>query len=266
MNQILEISIEAAIKASFAINEVRAKGFDINYKLDNSPVTMADLKSSDAIVDVLSKSKIPLIGEEIEIASPEERANWNEVFIFDPLDGTREFARNSDEFCVCIAYVENHRVKYGVIANPTSGELIYGGKSIGSFIGMMNFENNEITEVEKLPRLKSKDDPESIIMSRFEKSAKLSQFTASLKNRNSKLDVIKMGSALKFHQLTKGIADIYPRFAPTMEWDIAAGQAILEGVGGSVIHMETKEPLRYNKGNLYNPYFLAFGNVTNALY
>lgn len=261
MDSLIQIGIQAAIEASVAINTIRKKGFDVNYKFDHSPVTLADIRSSDAIVARLEKTGIPLIGEEIEILTSEKRSKWDKVWVFDPLDGTREFAKDSDEFCVCIAFIENNSSVFGIIANPTTGEILFGGKSTGTFAAQMDFQNTRISNQKKLAELKIKEYPESIIMSRFEKSAKLSQFTNDLKNTCRDLKVIKMGSALKFHELAKGNADIYPRFAPTMEWDIAAGQAILEGVGGSVCHLENNLPLVYNKPNLYNPYFIAKGKM-----
>lgn len=258
--------IEAGVDASKAILQVIEKGFDVNYKTDNSPITMADLNASDAIVNVLTQTDIPLVGEEIKNLTYEERKDLSTVWIFDPLDGTREFAKKSDEFCVCIALVEDNYPKLGMIVSPIHRRMIIGGKDIGSY--ELNFDENwtvnrykSIDELKQyhLNKLSKKDLADAIIMSRFEKSTLLTNFTNKLLKKNAELKIIKMGSAMKFMSLAKGDADVYPRFAPTMEWDISAGQAILEGVGGTVTNLKTGERLNYNKESLYNQPFIAKG-------
>jgi 3'(2'), 5'-bisphosphate nucleotidase len=266
--ELINKMIEAGVDASKAILKVIEKGFDVNYKTDKSPITMADLNASDAIVNVLSQTDIPLIGEEIENLTYEERKKMSSVWIFDPLDGTREFAKKSDEFCVCIALVENNYPKLGMIVSPIHKTMIIGGKDIGSF--ELKFDDNwtvnlyqHIEEFKKyqLKMLTQKEQADAIIMSRFEKSTLLTNFTQELIEKNKNLSIIKMGSAMKFMRLVKGEADVYPRFAPTMEWDISAGQAILEGVGGTVTNLKTGERLNYNKESLYNQPFIAKGSL-----
>jgi 3'(2'), 5'-bisphosphate nucleotidase len=260
--------IEAGIDASKAILKVMENGFDVNYKTDKSPITMADLNASDAIIKVLSKTNIPLIGEEIKNLSYEERKDEPLIWIFDPLDGTREFAKKSDEFCVCIALVENSFPKIGMIVSPIHKTMLIGGKSMGTYELKFDehwsidvYQNMEQLEPYKLNDLPSKEKVDAIIMSRFEKSTLLTNFTKNLEELNSNLRVIKMGSAMKFMSLASGDADVYPRFAPTMEWDISAGQAILEGVGGTVRNLKTGNRLNYNKESLYNEPFIANGHL-----
>lgn len=230
--------------------------FDADFKTDGSPVTAADLASSDIINKILSETNIPVTSEETTHEDYSVRKNWVRSWCVDPLDGTKEFVKRNGEFCINIALIDNQRPIFGLIASPVNDEVIFGGKELGVyFCNLSEWQNSEswkkITPAEKV------NEPLVVASSRSHHSGPVLQYLNELKAVSSEIHFLKMGSALKFFSLADGTADTYPRFAPTMEWDIAAGQAILEALGGQVVHAETGHSLLYNKDNLKNPYFIA---------
>lgn len=252
----IPIVLKACVQASEAIMEVYETDFDPSMKHDGSPVTKADLLSNSIIKRALEKTGIPTIMEE-SINSPfETRKKWEHVWIVDPLDGTKEFIKKNGEFAVCIALVYQNQPVLGFIVSPANKEIIFGGKEIG--VSLLDFDQIDQAEHWKVVRPKTAvSAPLKIAGSRSHHSGSDLKFNESMRELFGEVEFIKMGSALKFFDLALGKADVYPRFAPTMEWDIAAGQAIIEALGGMVVHAETNQPLRYNKENLYNPYFIV---------
>ena len=246
----------AAAEASQLILEVYSKEFDPVSKEDGSPVTEADLRSSEHLHARLERTGIPVTGEERIAEAYSVRKNWDRLWCVDPLDGTKEFVKRNGEFSVNIALIENQQPVFGIIAWPVRDQIIFGGKESGVFIAEMG-QLDSAQQWIKLEEPVNINDPITVTCSRSHHSGPVLEYLNGLRSDESELSFIKMGSALKFFALAKGEADTYPRFAPTMEWDIAAGQAILEALGGSVCHAETGEPLIYNKENLRNPYFIA---------
>ena len=229
---------------------------NLEYKEDGSPLTNADLASSKIIHDHLEPLGFPITSEETINTKYQERKEWASFWCVDPLDGTKEFVKKNGEFAVNIALIENGSPVFGLIASPVRKELIIGSKEFGVYI--MAFESihdsSKWTKIEIPLKINS---PLVITCSRSHHSGPILNFIQSLQSISPELEYIKKGSSLKFFDLAMGNADAYPRFAPTMEWDIAAGQAIMETLGGIVYHAETGEPLRYNKENLTNPNFIA---------
>lgn len=252
----IPLVLKACIEASQAIMEIYETDFDPSIKNDGSPVTKADLLSNAIIKRELEKTGIPTIMEE-SINSPYEiRKNWETVWIVDPLDGTKEFIKKNGEFAICIALVHQNQPILGFIVSPVNREIIFGGKETGVFL--QGFDHiNSIDSWKRIHAKESVNKPLKIAGSRSHHSGSDLKFNQSMRELFGEVAFIKKGSALKFFDLALGKADVYPRFAPTMEWDIAAGQAIIEALGGSVAHAETEQPLRYNKENLYNPYFIV---------
>jgi 3'(2'), 5'-bisphosphate nucleotidase len=251
-----QVAIEAAIAAAHAIMEIYQQDFSFLDKTDGSPVTQADLAASNIIEAYLAPLGIPLTGEESEKAPYEARETWTQSWCIDPLDGTKEFIKRNDEFAINIALIENKQAIFGLIASPVQEEILLGSRETGVFI--FNFKDRHQQENwQQLSAPEKINAPLVMACSRSHHSGPVLQIINTLKAAGHELDYIKKGSALKFFDLASGKADIYPRFAPTMEWDIAAGQAILEALGGEVVHAETGEPLTYNKANLVNPYFVA---------
>ena len=251
-----QVAIEAAIAASKAIMEIYRQDFSFLDKSDGSPVTKADLAASNIIEQLLSPLGIPITGEESEKAPYEVRESWTQSWCIDPLDGTKEFIKRNDEFAVNIALINNKQAIFGLIASPVQEKILMGSKDTGVFI--LKFEDvHHFDNWQKLGIPQQCNNPLVMACSRSHHSGAVLQIINELKAQGHELDFIKKGSALKFFDLAEGRADIYPRFAPTMEWDIAAGQAILEALDGEVVHAITGEPLYYNKANLVNPYFVA---------
>ncbi len=250
------IALRASIEAAEKIMEIYTIGFEAEYKADGSPVTSADLASSEIIENYLSKTGIPITGEETAKQPYHERKLWEELWCVDPLDGTKEFVKRNGEFCVNIAFIRQKKPVFGIIASPTSRRLIFGGLETGVFECSFEDLEHNVRWGQINGQLKQ-NAPIVMAASRSHHSSNDLKFIDDLKTIHGEVDFIKLGSALKFFHLARGEADVYPRFAPTMEWDIAAGQAILEGVGGKVVHAERNEPLYYNKEDLTNPFFVA---------
>jgi 3'(2'), 5'-bisphosphate nucleotidase len=251
-----QLAIEAAITAAKTILEIYHQEFSVIEKNDGSPVTKADLAASACIEEILAPLGIPITGEESDKAPYEERQHWEQCWCIDPLDGTKEFVKRNGEFAINIALIENGKPIFGLIASPVQEEILIGSKETGVYL--FKFKDAYQPDTwQQLRRPTKINQPLVMACSRSHHSGPVLQMINELKAQGHALDFIKKGSALKFFDLALGKADIYPRFAPTMEWDIAAGQSILEALGGEVVHAETGEPLRYNKANLVNPYFIA---------
>lgn len=237
--------IQLAQEAAKAIIEVKSKGFDVEKKGDESPVTAADLAASKVINEKLSKMEWPIINEETQDAPYSERKNWSKHWLVDPLDGTKEFIKGTDEYTVNIAFVVDQKPVWGVIVQPENQNTFFGGDEYGSY-RILNGEEEMIVVKDNVPK--------QFFISRSHHSEEGEQYLKTVKDE---YEIASCGSSLKFCRIAEGSADEYPRFGPTMEWDTCAGQAILEGAGGSVIDWNTKESLKYNKENLLNPFFIA---------
>lgn len=249
-------AIEAAIEASEAIMKIYAGSFEASHKEDGSPVTIADLQSSDIIERHLKETNIPIIGEELEESEYSERCQWTKVWCVDPLDGTKEFLKKNGEFVINIALIDKCKPIFGLIASPIRREIIIGGKGLGAY--QFSYEDAfNMEKWEKIEKLSSMNSPVHIISSRSHYSGNFLNLAKQIEEEFGEIQPLKMGSALKFFELVNNRADVYPRLAPTMEWDIAAGQAIYEAVGGEIVNVETGKPLVYNKEDLTNPYFVA---------
>ncbi len=256
ISSIYQFAINGAIQASKKIMEIYSRDFNAEYKLDGSPITEADLASTEILHRFLDETNIPITGEESINSDYSIRQNWRECWCIDPLDGTKEFVSKNGEFAVNIALIKNGIPVFGLIASPVNQELMIGSKEFGVFI----FKFDQVSNPEQWIKIdipQAINSPLVMTCSRSHHSGPVLKFIQSLQSISPEIEYIKKGSSLKFFDLAMGKAHAYPRFAPTMEWDIAAGQAILETLGGVVYHAETGEPLRYNKQNLTNPYFIA---------
>lgn len=256
----INIAIQAAIDASFLVMKYYVNGFNKVDKIDGSPVTEADKASSDLIHERLSQTGIPIIGEEIKNQPYSIRKDWELNWCVDPLDGTKEFIKKNDEFAINIALVNNQKPEFGIIVSPVEKKILVGGKKYGCFVSSFSSEGHIDAWVE-IEQKKEINNPIVLISSRSFHSSRTEDFVNELRKKFGELAFTQKGSALKFFDLAFGKADIYPRVAPTMEWDIAAGQAILESLGGVVLELSTNLPLVYNKEDLLNPFFVAFSSV-----
>lgn len=261
LNSSLKIAIQAALEAGAAIMQVYNTTFDVSYKSDSSPLTKADEEANNIINRYLEPTDIPIISEENKQIDYQIRQQWSSCWIVDPVDGTKEFIKRNGEFTVNIALVKNGKPVFGVIYVPVM-QLLYVGDTINQNAFKVKIEAHQFNEellFKQRQRLMSKIATQNIIVvgSRSHMNTETLTYIESLKSQGCTIEVIAKGSSLKFCALAEGQADVYPRFAPTMEWDTAAGQAICESVGIKVIAKDTNEPLLYNKENLLNPWFIA---------
>ena len=261
MRELLSIAIIASVKAGEAIMKVYSNKIDVVYKEDESPLTLADKIANKIINKYLVKSKIPIISEENKILTYEERKNWKQCWIVDPLDGTKEFIKRNGEFTVNIALIKNNKPIIGVIYVPVSKTLYFtSDNSSKSYKALLKTNTIIIDEifnnaVQIFPTQKN-NNILRIVGSRSHLNDTTKNYISKIEKKN-KTRIVSKGSSLKFCLVAEGEAEIYPRFAPTMEWDTAAGQAICEAVGVKVTDVTTNEPLKYNKQNLLNPHFLV---------
>lgn len=244
----LDKVLEAATEAGKAILDVYTnESYFIEYKQDNSPLTIADKKAHEIIVSFLNETGLPILSEEGEKYSFSERQKWNTFWMIDPLDGTKEFVKRNGEFTVNIALINNGKPIFGVVYAPVLDKLYYGGSTIKSAHLIHN--QKEI----KLKNNRKSNSKITVVASR----SHLNKDTQKFIDQFKEVEIISMGSSLKFMILAEGNANFYPRFAPTMEWDTAAAHAIVDVLGYKVINPETNKTLIYNKECLKNPYFLV---------
>ena len=262
MNKNLQIAIEASLKAGQVIMEVYNTAFNVELKDDKSPLTEADKKANDIINSFLIPTQIPIISEENKQTDYSVRKNWNLCWVVDPVDGTKEFIKRNGEFTVNIALVSNGSPILGVIYVPATKVLYYGDVEAkkGYKVTLESHEVSIDKIIDNVMQLEPKSgntDLVQVVGSRSHMSQETLDFMETLKVNGTQVEVVSKGSSLKFCLVSEGNADIYPRFAPTMEWDTAAGQAICNAVGIEVISKETNKPLLYNKENLLNPWFIV---------
>ncbi|MCK5814583.1 MAG: 3'(2'),5'-bisphosphate nucleotidase CysQ, partial [Flavobacteriaceae bacterium] len=242
--------------------------FAVKFKGDNSPLTQADTAANEIINSLLVPTEIPIISEENKQIDFSIRKNWNLCWVVDPVDGTKEFIKRNGEFTVNIALIEKGKPILGVIYVPVSRTLYFGevNKQQG-FKVVLDIHDTAVEKVlEKKMLLKPNIENSNfvrVVGSRSHMSQETLDYVAHLKSKGKEVEIVSKGSSLKFCLVAEGNADVYPRFAPTMEWDTAAGQAICNSVGVEVISEETKEPLLYNKKNLLNPWFICRQTLLN---
>ena len=245
-----------AKKAGDAIMKIydNSDNFQVEHKADESPLTIADQAANEIICHHLERLavKYPIISEENKSIDFEERKKFTYYWLVDPLDGTKEFIKRNGEFTVNIALIKNQRPVLGVVYTPVLAEMYFAVKGEGAFL-----EKENLTIQLHASRFSKKDKKLGVVCSR----SHLNEATQNFVDKLNEPELVAQGSSLKFLILAKGEAHLYPRLAPTMEWDTGAAQIILEEAGGKVLHAETKVPLLYNKENLLNPHFIAAGNL-----
>ena len=262
MNNLLKIAILASIKAGLEILKIYKTDFSVEYKEDESPLTLADKNANEVIMAYLDDSGIPVLSEEGRSIVYDERKQWNELWIVDPLDGTKEFVKRNGEFTVNIALVKDHQPIMGVVYTPVPDILYFGDKNLGAFklenaSALANSFDGILNSATKLPQ-NSKTSTYNIVASRSHLTQETKDFIERIKEKHQNIKIVSKGSSLKICMIAEGSADIYPRFAPTYEWDTAAGHAIVLASGGRIVQAEKPEnELLYNKENLLNPWFIA---------
>ena len=242
----IPLIIDAARDAGIKILEVyNSEDFGVEEKGDHSPLTKADQLAHETIVEKLKETELPILSEEGAKIPYEERKEWEYFWMVDPLDGTKEFIKKNGEFTVNIALIHNQKPILGVVYAPVLDKLYFGGEGIGAF------KSENMDPQVRLKIIENENGAKRIVASRSHLNEETKKYNEQYKNA----ETVSMGSSLKFMLIADSEADIYPRFAPTMEWDTAAANAVLRGLNIEVINMDDNMPLRYNKENLLNPNF-----------
>ena len=259
MNLHLPVAIKAALDAGIEILKVYGSEFSVEIKGDDSPLTLADKKANDVINSYLVPTDIPIISEENRQLPYGERKDWTRCWIVDPLDGTKEFIKRNGEFTVNIALVENGIPTLGVIYVPVSKTLYFTADNKTSKKIILDSEKTSVDDIFKnATEISPKpiNGLVKIVGSRSHLNEDTEKFISEVEKENE-VEIVSMGSSLKFCMVAEGLAHIYPRYAPTMEWDTAAGHAICNAAGVEVIDQTTGAPMKYNKPNLLNNHFLV---------
>jgi 3'(2'), 5'-bisphosphate nucleotidase len=240
--------IDIARTAGDKILSIYNDSFSVNYKDDNSPLTEADLVSNSIITNALKCYQLPILSEEGKEIKYKERCKWKYYWCVDPIDGTKEFIKKNNEFTVNIALIHKTVPVLGVVFAPAIGDIYYAKKGSGAFKNKKkishlknNFSNKEI----------------KVVVSNSHLTNETQKFIDKFRDSSKKMVLLSKGSSLKLCMVAEGIADIYPRLAPTMEWDTAAADAIVRESGCMSYQLSNLKPLAYNKPDLHNPWFVV---------
>ena len=262
MNDLLKIAILASVKAGLEILKIYNTNFEVEYKDDKSPLTMADKNANEIILSFLQETDIPVLSEEGRAIPYSERKYWKQLWIVDPLDGTKEFVKKNDEFTVNIALIKNRVPVMGVVYAPVLDELYFGEKGAGAYkLNKASEVTNDFEEVEqqalKLP-LKNTRSYFAVVASRSHLSSETMEYIEELRKEHDEIKIVSKGSSLKICMVAEGTADIYPRFAPTSEWDTAAGHAVVLASGSRIVQANNPDDeVVYNKEDVLNPWFIV---------
>lgn len=251
----LRNKMEEAGKAVLEIYDSFDEG-EVDYKADNSPLTEADEEAHRQLNGALGE-RFPddmIVSEEGEDIDYSDRKNTDRLWMVDPLDGTKEFVHRNGDFTLNVALIEDHQSVFGMVHVPVTGETFYGLLGGGAY---ETVEEDSKFHPIRVRAFNAKKKRLHILTSR----SHLNDETERYVDRFSDPALVGRGSAWKFLLIAQGAADVYPRLAPTMEWDTAAAQIILEEAGGHVLHAENYRPLQYNKKDLTNPHFIAYGRT-----
>ena len=295
MNDLLKTAMDAALRAGGAILEIYKRDFEVEFKVDASPLTEADKAAHHIICDALEDTDLPILSEESKVIDYEQRKAWEKYWLVDPLDGTKEFIKKNGEFTVNIALIEDGRPVMGVVYAPVLQTIYYGSQAEGMAHGAWRAKDCSGKSVDEIldsatpcpaPHALG-GDIIRVVASRSHCNDETKAFIAELE-KESRVELVSSGSSLKLCLVAEGSADVYPRIAPTMEWDTAAAQAVVEASGGQVVKYDPAVPaasyfcgkldveggtadvshstshiphltevLSYNKADLLNPSFVV---------
>lgn len=244
-----------AREAGKAVLEVYGTEFEVETKDDASPLTEADRRSNEVIVRELQRRfpGIPIISEEARTLDYAQRKDWNEFWLVDPLDGTKEFVKRNGEFTVNIALIREGIPVLGVVFQPVGDHLFWASEEGGAW---KSTDGENAIALEGGAHYRSKDSV-TVVASRSHLTDQVRDFVTELEAEGKSVTFLSAGSSLKLCLVAEGVADVYPRLGPTMEWDTGAAHAIARAAGREVLQFETREPLRYNKEDLLNPFFIV---------
>ena len=259
---LFETALSAILEANAEIMKIYDQNqLDVTYKSDESPVTRADIKSSELICKHLEKTGLPIICEETKIEDYSIRKSWEYFWLVDPLDGTKEFISRNGEFTVNIALIHLKKTVLGLLSIPAKGLLYWGDGQNGAFkIKIQDIDQIDYNYLCQkaiiLPVLK-KQDSIRVMVSRSHLDNETLLYIQKLKTKHKNVECISAGSSLKFCYIAEGEAEFYLRFSPTMEWDTAAGHAIIAASGANMVRLPSKSAFYYNKKSLKNGGFIV---------
>ncbi len=266
-NELLSRAVRAALLAGKDILNIyddAGADFAVEHKADNSPLTVADRRSHARIAGELEATAIPVLSEEGRLTDYGIRKGWKTLWVVDPLDGTKEFIKRNGEFTVNIALVEDGIPVLGVIYVPTVRTLYFAEESIGAYrkedIDACSADvplTGLAAQADRLPTRQADKKGFVAVASRSHLSPETMEYIRGLESVHGRVTLISCGSSIKICRVAEGSADIYPRFAPTMEWDTAAGHALVRASGKDIYRTDERTPLRYNKEDLSNPWFVV---------
>jgi 3'(2'), 5'-bisphosphate nucleotidase len=241
--------------AGAEIMEVYVSDFNVEEKADQSPLTEADRRANDVIIAALRERypEVPVISEETKATDYVTRQHWETFWLVDPLDGTKEFVKRNGEFTVNIALVDRGEPVAGVVFQPAADRLYLGVKGKGATLSV---NGAPAAPISGGPHYREREKV-LVVASRSHLTDAVREFVAGLEAEGKTVEFKSSGSSLKLCLVAEGAADVYPRLGPTMEWDTAAAHAVANAAGKKVLDWETREPLRYNKENLLNPFFIV---------
>jgi 3'(2'), 5'-bisphosphate nucleotidase len=255
LNTLCEISCDLALQAGLAILKIYndPEKYSVQYKSNDSPLTIADTIANKIICDGLKNAApdIPIISEENKQTEWDIRKNWDYVWLVDPLDGTKEFIKHNGDFTVNIALVKDGVPILGVVYIPVTNELYWAYTGSGAWKGCSSDRARQINV--------SQFALDSVGIRIVSSRSHCNDETKKYISRYCEPELVSRGSSIKLLMVAEGIADIYPRIAPTMEWDTAAADIIVREAGGKVLQYGTEHSIVYNKQNLLNPYFIVCG-------
>lgn len=280
LKTLLQTALLASLEAGEEIMRIYTdpkQDFGIERKADNSPLTLADKASHRVIMNYLAATPIPVLSEEGRHLPYEERSGWDCLWVVDPLDGTKEFIKKNGEFTVNVALVQQGAPVLGVVYVPATRVLYYGIVGEGAWKCTVPALGSGLPEAGSLAAFLSQGAPSddkapfggdqlpvgrghdvfTVVASRSHMSPETQAYIQEMERVHGQVRTVSSGSSIKICLVAEGVADAYPRYAPTMEWDTAAGDAVARAAGRAVRNAENGKPLLYNKPDLLNPWFLV---------
>lgn len=280
LKTLLQTALLASLEAGEEIMRIYTdpkQDFGIERKADNSPLTLADKASHRVIMNYLAATPIPVLSEEGRHLPYEERSGWDCLWVVDPLDGTKEFIKKNGEFTVNVALVQQGAPVLGVVYVPATRVLYYGMVGEGAWKCTVPALGSGLPEADSLAAFLSQGAPSdgkapfggeqlpvgrghdvfTVVASRSHMSPETQAYIQEMERVHGQVRTVSSGSSIKMCLVAEGVADAYPRYAPTMEWDTAAGDAVARAAGRAMRNAENGKPLLYNKPDLLNPWFLV---------
>lgn len=262
MNQLTTEVSKICLTAGQAILDIyQTADPEVDYKQDQSPLTAADRESHRVIADALSQldlpgHPLPILSEEGTDISYDERAAWDSFWLIDPLDGTKEFIKKNGEFTVNIALIVHKIPVWGMVYVPVKDTLYWGGED-----GAWKQERASAPDAASAAPIRAAaytgTGPVNVVASRSHLNEETKQYIDAVEQTFGSIEMTNAGSSIKLCLVAEGAAHVYPRFAPTAEWDTAAADAVCRAAGARVISRGTGQPLEYNKEDILNPWFLV---------